>query len=55
MIEAGVRKIEAEEVFPVDPRPDGLRRSTIAQALAELEERDQSQAPRRVGWLAQAG
>src|SRR5215213_2082413 len=34
-VKARVRQLEAEQVLPVDPRPDRLSRLSIAQALAE--------------------
>src|SRR3954471_24666502 len=46
-VKARVRQLEAEQVLPIDPRPDRLSRLSIAQALAELHQRDQGQPP---GW-----
>jgi hypothetical protein len=54
-VEAGIRQIESEQVFPVNPASDGLGRLAITQPLAELHERDQSQPPRRIGGLAKLG
>src|SRR3954466_8377360 len=51
-VKARVRQLEAEQVLPVDPRPDRLSGLPIAQALAELHQRDQGQAPGWTGWLA---
>src|SRR3954464_5378651 len=46
-VKARVGQLEAEQVLPIDPRPDRLSRLSIAQALAELHQRDQGQPP---GW-----
>src|SRR5215212_5366143 len=54
-VKARVGQLEAEQVLPVDPRPDRLSRLSIAQALAELHQRDQGQAPGRTGWLTLLG
>jgi len=54
-VEARVGQVEGEQVLPVDPAPDRLGRLTVAQALAELKERDQREAPRRVSGLAELG
>jgi len=40
-VKARVGQLEAEKVLPVDPGPDRLSRLSIAQALAELHQRDQ--------------
>src|SRR3954468_3194446 len=52
---ARVGQLEAEQVLPVDPRPDRLSGLPITQALAELHQRDQGQAPGRTGWLTLLG
>jgi hypothetical protein len=52
VIEPLVGQIEAEQVFPVDPRPCRLGRLTVAQGLAELQQRDQGQAPGRIRRLS---
>ena len=54
-VKARVRQLEAEQVLPVDPRPDRLSGLPIAQALAELHQRDQGQAPGWTGWLTLLG
>src|SRR3954453_10437077 len=54
-VKARVGQLEAEQVLPIDPRPDRLSRVSIAQALAELHQRDQGQAPGRTGWLTLLG
>src|SRR3954467_3400315 len=54
-VKARVGQLEAEQVLPVDPRPDRLSRLSIAQALAELHQRDQGQAPGWTGWLTLLG
>src|SRR4051812_36520222 len=54
-VKARVRQLEAEQVLPVDPRPDRLSGLPITQALAELHQRDQGQAPGRTGWLTLLG
>src|SRR5215218_6826786 len=54
-VKARVRQLEAEQVLPVDPRPDRLSRLSIAQALPELHQRDQGQAPGWTGWLTLLG
>ena len=53
VVEARVGEVGGEQVLPVDPRPDGLGRLAVAQPLAELHERDESQPPGCVGRLAQ--
>ena len=50
-VEAGVVGIEREQVLPVDPAARGIGRLPVAEPLAELHQRDQRQAPRRVGRL----
>src|SRR4051795_10996619 len=54
-VKARVGQREAEQVLPIDPRPDRLSRLSITQALAELHQRDQGQAPGRTGWLTLLG
>src|SRR3954449_9279909 len=54
-VKARVRQLEAEQVLPVDPRPDRLSRLSISQALAELHQRDQGQPPGWAGWLTLLG
>src|SRR3954454_2104185 len=54
-VKARVGQLEAEQVLPVDPRPDRLSRLSIAQALAELHQRDQGQAPGWTGRLTLLG
>src|SRR3954454_9154621 len=54
-VKARVGQLEAEQVLPVDPRPDRLSGLPITQALAELQQRDQGQAPGRTGWLTLLG
>src|SRR3954449_9035481 len=54
-VKARVGQLEAKKVLPVDPRPDRLSRLSIAQALAELHQRDQGQPPGWAGWLTLLG
>src|SRR3954451_13403661 len=54
-VKARVGQLEAEKVLPVDPGPDRLSGLPITQALAELHQRDQGQAPGRTGWLTLLG
>src|SRR3982751_473745 len=54
-VKTRVGQLEAEQVLPVDPRPDRLSGLPITQALAELHQRDQGQAPGRTGWLTLLG
>ena len=54
-VEPGVGQLQREQVFPVDPAPHGVGRLPVAQPFAELQERDQSQAPGRIRRLAQLG
>src|SRR3954467_9669870 len=54
-VKARVGQLEAEQVRPIDPRPDRLSRLSIAQALAELHQRDQGQAPGWAGRLTLLG
>ena len=52
VVEAGVAEFEAEQVLPVDPAPDRLGGPPVAQPLAELQQGDQREPPRRAGRLA---
>src|SRR3954466_6071708 len=54
-VKARVGQLEAEQVLPIDPGPDRLSRLSITQALAELHQRDQGQAPGWTGWLTLLG
>src|SRR3954468_20160677 len=54
-VKARVGQLEAEQVLPIDPGPDRLSRLSIAQALAELHQRDQGQPPGWAGRLALLG
>src|SRR5215207_2185309 len=54
-VKARVGQLEAEQVLPVDPRPDRLSGLPITQALAELHQRDQGQAPGWTGRLTLLG
>src|SRR4051812_338011 len=54
-VKARVGQLEAKKVLPVDPGPDRLSRVSIAQALAELHQRDQGQPPGWTGRLALLG
>src|SRR4051795_10298266 len=54
-VKARVGQLEAKKVLPIDPRPDRLSGLSIAQALAELHQRDQGQAPGWTGRLALLG
>src|SRR3954466_9644049 len=54
-VKARVGQLEAEQVLPIDPRPDRLSGLPITQALAELHQRDQGQAPGWTGWLTLLG
>ena len=55
MVEAGVGQLEPEQVLPVDPRPHRLGGLPVGQVLAELQEGDQRQPPRRQPRLAEPG
>ncbi len=55
VVEARVGQGEAEQVFPVDPRADRLRGLPVRQGLAELQQGDQGQPPRRLPGLAALG
>ena len=55
MVEAGIGQTEGEQIFPVDPCPNGFRRLSVAQPLSELQQRDKGQAPGRVGRLVALG
>src|SRR5215213_9208268 len=50
-----IGQLEAKKVLPIDPGPDRLRRLSVAQALAELHQRDQGQPPRWTGRLTLLG
>ncbi len=54
-VKARVGQLEAEQVLPIDPRPDRLSRLSIAQVLAELHQRDQGQPPGWTGRLTLLG
>src|SRR3954468_16571268 len=54
-VKARVGQLEAEQVLPIDPRPDRLSRVSITQALAELHQRDQGQPPGWTGRLTLLG
>src|SRR4051812_39557479 len=54
-VKARVGQLEAKKVLPIDPRPDRLSGLSIAQALAELHQRDQGQPPGWTGRLALLG
>src|SRR3954468_3609028 len=54
-VKARVGQLEAEQVLPVDPRPDRLSGLPITQALAELHQRDQGQPPGWTGRLTLLG
>src|SRR4051812_33355407 len=54
-VKARVGQLEAEQVLPIDPRPDRLSGLPITQALAELYQRDQGQPPGWTGRLALLG
>jgi hypothetical protein len=52
--EAWVRERQGEHVLPVDPAAHGVSRLPVGQALGELKQGDQGQAPRRFRGLAEA-
>src|SRR4051812_382624 len=54
-VKARVGQLEAEQVLPVDPRPDRLSGLPITQALTELHQRDQGQPPGWAGRLTLLG
>src|SRR5215210_525051 len=54
-VKARVGQLEAEKILPIDPGPDRLSGLPIAQALAELHQRDQGQPPGWTGRLALLG
>src|SRR3954468_7159780 len=54
-VKARVGQLEAKKVLPIDPGPDRLSGLSIAQALAELHQRDQGQPPGWAGRLALLG
>src|SRR5216683_958902 len=51
MIEAGVSQLQAESILPVQSTPNGIGGLPIRQILHKLENGDQCQSPRGVGWL----
>ena len=55
VVEAGVGQLQPEQVLPVDPRPHRLGGLPVGQVLAELQDGDQRQAPRRQARLAEPG
>ncbi len=52
VVEAGIDEVESQQVLPVDPGSDCLGGLAVAQAFAELHQRDECQTPGRVGGLA---
>jgi len=50
-VEAGIDEVERQQVLPVDASSDGLGGLAIAQAFAELHQRDEGQTPGRAGGL----
>ena len=54
-VEPRVGQLQAEQVLPVDAGADGLRRRTVGEVLAELQDGDQGQPPGREGGLSAAG
>ena len=55
VVKARVGQLEPEQVLPVDPAPDRLRGPPVGQVLAELQDGDQGQSPRRQPRLAEPG
>ena len=55
VVEAGIGQVQGEQILPVDPGSNRLGRLPIAQALAEVEERDKRQPPGRVPGLTAPG
>jgi hypothetical protein len=51
-VEAGISEVEPEEVLPIDPGAGGLGSLPVGEVLAELEDGDEGEPPRRVGRLA---
>jgi hypothetical protein len=54
-VEAGVGQLQPEQVLPVDARPHRLGRAPVGEVLAELEQGDERQPPRRQPGLAVPG
>lgn len=52
-VEAGIRKIESEQVLPVNPASHRVGGAPVAQPFPELHQCDECEAPGRVGWLTQ--
>src|SRR3712207_2659943 len=48
-VKARIGQLQAEKILPVDSGPYSLGRLAVAQALAELHQRDERQSP---GWIA---
>jgi len=48
-------EFQAYSILPVNPRADGIRGLPVGQAFRILEDGDQSQTPRRLGWLTTGG
>src|SRR6185312_3502532 len=55
VVKAGISQLQGQQILPIDPGPDRLSGLAVAQALAELQERDQGQAPGRVRRLTPTG
>jgi hypothetical protein len=54
-VEPRVGQLEAEQVLPVDADADGVRRRTVGEVLAELQDGDQGEPPGREGRLPPVG
>jgi hypothetical protein len=54
-VEPRVGQLQPEQVLPVDAGADGLRRRTVGEVFAELQDGDEGQPPGRESGLSAAG
>lgn len=50
-VKARVRQFEPQEILPIQPCTHGVGGLLVSELLAKLQDRHQSEAPRRIGWL----
>src|SRR5664280_3086494 len=51
-IEAGIRKLKPQQIFPIDAGTHGFGGLAIRETFSELENGDERQTPRWERWLA---
>src|SRR5262249_30383334 len=55
MMEAGIRQVEPQDIFPINAAADRIRGLAIGEAFGKLEDRDQCQTRRGFSGLAACG